>query len=149
MDKKEKIIQLLALIFHENWRESMLQSNWIYKSRMEKSEDEEWTRKHWTDKVDIANTKFEDLPSNWKYENIKAAEVAVNLVYEKVVKWEKITSEMIERMSEIVHEEWLERNWKEWSSENQRLKYEELSEEEKLKDRDQIQIAIQIIESLK
>jgi hypothetical protein len=35
--------------------------------------------------VDIANTKFEDLPSNRKYENLQAAKVAVNLVYERVV----------------------------------------------------------------
>jgi hypothetical protein len=35
--------------------------------------------------VDIANTEFEELPSNWKYENIEAAKVAVDLVYDKVV----------------------------------------------------------------
>jgi hypothetical protein len=35
--------------------------------------------------VDIANTKFEDLPSNRKYENLQAAKVAVDLIYDKVV----------------------------------------------------------------
>jgi hypothetical protein len=35
--------------------------------------------------VDIANTKFEDLPRNWQRENIEAAKVAVELVYQKVV----------------------------------------------------------------
>jgi hypothetical protein len=35
--------------------------------------------------VDIANTKFEDLPSNRKYENFEAAKVVVNLVYDSVL----------------------------------------------------------------
>jgi hypothetical protein len=35
--------------------------------------------------VDIANTEFEDLPSNRKYENFEAAKVVVNLLYEKVI----------------------------------------------------------------
>jgi hypothetical protein len=60
--------------------------------------------------VDIANTDFEDLPDNWKYENIEAAKVAVDLVYEKILNLEKISNEMIEEMSNIVHEKWLERN---------------------------------------
>jgi hypothetical protein len=56
---------------------------------------------------------------------------------------------MIEQMSKVVHEKRLERNWKEWSFENQRVDYKELSEEEKSKDRDQIRIAIQVIKSEK
>lgn len=112
---------------------------------IEKSGDEKWIKEHWTNKVDIANTKFEDLPSNWKYENIEAAKIAVLLVYKKVVNWEEITSEMIEEMSKLVHEKRLERNWIKWSFENQRVDYEDLSEEEKAKDRVQIEIAIKII----
>jgi hypothetical protein len=34
----------------------------------------------------------------------------VDLVYENIVNKEKIDSEMIEEMSKIVHEKWLERN---------------------------------------
>lgn len=112
---------------------------------IEKSDDKEWNIEHWTGVVDIANTKFEDLPSNRKYENLQAAKVAANLVYERVVNWENFNSEMIEEMSEVVHEKWLERNWVEWSFENQRVDYQNLSEEEKKKDRLQIEIAIQII----
>ena len=143
----EKIIKKIAWIFHESWRKSRIDKNGVCKPIMEKSEDEEWTKKHWTQTVDIANTEFEDLPSNWQRENLEAAKVAVGLVYKKVVDWEKITSEMIEEMSNIVHIKWLERNWIEWSFENQRVNYENLSEEEKAKDRIQIEIAIQIIKS--
>ena len=146
MDKSE-IIKKVASIFHEKWRENRKQSDGKYKPMIEKSEDEEWTKKHWTNEVDIANTEFENLPSNRKYENLEAAKVAVDLVYENVVNWEEIATEMIEEMSKIVHEKRLERNWIQWSFENQRVDYEELSEEEKVKDRIQLEAAIQIIKS--
>ena len=110
---------------------------------IEKSEDEKRTKEHWTDTVDIANTDFEDLPDNWKYENIEAAKVAVDLVYEKDLG--KITAETIEELSKIVHEKRLERNWIAWSFKNQRVAYKDLSEEEKAKDRLQIKIAIQTL----
>lgn len=145
MEQKSEIIQKVASTFHEEWRKNRLQDDWTYKPMIEKSEDEKRTEQHWTDIVDIANTAFEDLPSNWQYENIQAAKVAVDLVYEKDL--EKITAETIEELSQIVHEKRLERNWIAWSFENQRVSYENLSEAEKAKDRLQIQIAIEIIKS--
>ena len=141
MDKKSEIIQKLASIFHENWREAKLEGG-KYKPMIEKSEDEEWNENHGTNVVDIANIEFEDLPSNRKYENIEAAKVVVDLVYDSVVNWEEITPEKIEEMSKIVHEKWLERNWVQWSFENQRVDYGELSESEKTKDRIQVELAI-------
>lgn len=139
MDKWE-IIGKVALIFHEKWRK-----NRLYKPMLEKSKDDEWTKLHWTDVVDIANTNFDDLPANWKYENLEAAKVTVWLVYEKIVNSNNITTKEFEEMAKIVHEKRLERNWKEWSFENQRVEYEELSDEEKDKDRIQVQIAIQTV----
>ena len=147
MEQKSEIIQKVASTFHEEWRKNRLQNDWTYKPMIEKSEDETWTKEHWTDTVDIANTDFEDLPNNWKYENIEAAKVAVDLVYERILNLEKITIETIEEMSNIVHEKRLERNWIAGSFENQRVSYENLSEEEKAKDRLQIQIAIEFIKS--
>ena len=143
MKEKSEIIQEVASTFHEEWRKNRLQDDWTYKPMIEKSEDEKRTEKHWTDTVDIANTAFEDLPNNWQYENIQAAKVAVDLVYEKDL--EKITAETIEELSNIVHEKRLERNWIAWSFENQRVAYKDLSEEEKAKDRAQIEIAIKIL----
>lgn len=145
MEKKSEIIQEVASTFHEEWRKNRIQSDWTYMPMIEKSKDEIRNKKHWTDTVDIANTDFEDLPDNWKYENIEAAKVAVDLVYEKILNLEKISNEMIEEMSNIVHEKWLERNWIEWSFENQRVSYENLSDEEKEKDRVQIKTAIEVI----
>ena len=145
----EDIIQKVASIFHENRRRSKLQKDGTYESVLEKSSDENWTNRHWTKIVDIANTKFEDLPTNWKYENLQAAKVVVELVYEKIMAGKEITPEVVEEISKVVHTKWLERNWKEWSFENQRVPYEQLSEEEKEKDRAQIRAVIQFIEKEK
>ena len=145
MEQKAEIIQEVASTFHEEWRKNRLQKDGTYLPMVEKSEDETRNKIHWTDIVDIANTDFADLPDNWRYENIEAAKVAVDLVYEKMLNLEKISNEMIEEMSNIVHEKWLERNWIEWSFENQRVSYENLSEEEKEKDRIQIKTAIEVI----
>ena len=143
---KSEIIKKVASAFHEKWKENRLQSDGKYRPMIEKSRDEKRTKEHWTDLVDIANTEFESLPSNWKYENFEAAKLAVNLVYDKVANWVDVSSEMIEKMSKVVHEKWLERNWIDWSFENQRVDYKKLSEEEKDKDRMQIKLAINVIE---
>ena len=100
--------------------------------------------------MDIANTKFEDLPSNWQYENLEVARVVIDLVYDKIVAGEEITPEMVEEMSSVVHEAWMKRN--SWEKENRPhlfVPYSELPEEEKAKDRDQILQAIEIIKSEK
>ena len=142
----DQISQKLWTQFHEEWRNSRLQSDWKYEPRVEKTTDKTWILQHnWNAEVDIANTKFEDLPSDRKYENLEAAKVVVWLVFDKVLDWVKITPEMIEEMSEIIHNKWLERNWVEWSFEYQRVDYQQLSEEEKAKDRNQLLQAIEIV----
>lgn len=131
---------------HEEWRRTRLREDGTYEPRMKKSKDDEWTQMHWTDDVDIANTKFEDLPSNWKYENLEAAKVAIELVFDKVVAWEEITEEMIEEMASVVHDERLKRNsWvfdKEYWNPVLAVEYAELPEDEKEKDRVQVKQAI-------
>ena len=136
---------------HEEWRRTRLKEDWTYEPRWKKSKDAEWTQKHWTDDVDIANTKFEDLPSNWKYENLEAAKVAIELVFDYVIAWEEITDEMVEEMASVVHEKWLERNSrvfdKEYWNPTLAQEYVKLPEEEKEKDRAQIRQAIAKIKS--
>jgi hypothetical protein len=144
--KIDNISQILWSKFHEEWRKSMVHSDWTYASRIEKVLDKNWIQQHnWKTEIDIVNTKFEDLPSNRKYENLEAAKVAISLVYEKVLHWEEISSESLEEMAEVVHNKWLERNWAAWSFEFQRVSYAQLSEEEKAKDRDQLLQAIEIV----
>lgn len=142
--EKDYFTQKMWSYLHEEWRKTRLKEDGTYEPRMKKSKDDEWTEKHGTDDVDIANTKFEDLPSNWQYENLEAAKVAVDLVYEKVASGEEITPEMIEEMSSVVHEKWLERN--DWAKDGELgVSYDQLSEDEKAKDRAQVETAIRII----
>lgn len=106
---------------------------------------------HGTDDVDIANLSFEELPSNWQYENLEAARVAIEQVWKNLMFMEKITDEMVEKMASNVHDAWLSRNdWvydKEYGNPDQAKPYEELSEEEKVKDREQIIQARQKVEA--
>ena len=134
---------------HEEWRKTRINEDWTYEPRWKKSKDAEWTERNGTDDVDIANTPFAELPSNWKYENLEAAKVAIDLVFDKVIDWVEITDEMIEEMSAVVHEKWLERNsWvfdKEYWNPILAQEYAKLPEEEKEKDRVQVKRAIEKI----
>ncbi len=133
------------------WKDYEASIRYDYSPRMKPAKDEKWEAAHWWEKeLDIANTRFEDLSSAWQRENLEAGRVAVNLVYEKVVNGEEITPEMIEEMSSIVHDEWMKRNpWNKEREPEKFVPYEELPEEEKAKDRDQILRAIEIIKSEK
>ncbi len=147
MDKLD-IIGKVASILHDERRKNR-KINGECEPMLEKTGDNEWIERYWTNVVDIANTEFEDLPKDWKYENLEAAKVVVELVYDRVKKWDKITQEMIEEMSNIVHIKRLKRNWEGGSFENQRVSYKKLSEEEKAKDRVQIEVAIRVINESK
>jgi thiamine pyrophosphate-dependent acetolactate synthase large subunit-like protein len=84
--------------------------------------------------IDIANTSFEKLPYQWQQENLAAAEAALSRV--------KAAKGDIDLAAAGIHEDWLSRNG-EWAEPHQKLSYEELSEEEKEKDRVVARIAAQ------
>ena len=135
---------------HEAWRASRRLEDGTFKPRVKKSKDEEWNAIHGTDEVDIANCSFEDLPSNWQYENLEAAKVVIDLVFDKTIAGKKIDKEDIEEMASVIHEKWLERNsWvfdPNYGNPNLAVSYDSLSEEEKKKDRDQLEPAIRKIQ---
>ncbi len=144
-EEKEYFATEVWSYLHEERRKTRLKDDGTYEPRWKDAKDEEWSKAHWWAKeIDIANTKFEDLSGAWQHENLEAGKVAVDLVYEKVINWEEITPEMIEEMSSVVHEKWLERNpWEKWW--NLDKPYSELPEIEKAKDRNQILKAIETI----
>lgn len=148
---KEVLSCSMGADLHEAWRDTRKREDGSYEPRMKKSKDERWNEAHGTDDVDIANLSFGQLPSNWQYENLEAARVAIEQVWQKLMSFEKITEEMIEEMASNVHEAWLSRNaWvydKEYGNPDQAKPYEELSEEEKAKDRAQIMQARQKVEA--
>lgn len=139
---KEALSYSLGSDLHEAWRAPRKREDGTFEPRMKKSKDEAWNASHGTDDVDIANCSFEELPSNWQYENLEAARVAIELVYEKTMANEPITPEELEQMAATIHEEWLKRNsWvydPNYGDPKLAVPYEQLSKEEQDKDKAQI-----------
>lgn len=148
---KETLSYSMGADLHEAWRKPRKKEDGTYEPRMKKSKDEKWNEEHGTDEVDIANSDFANLPSNWQYENLEAARVAIEQVFDKIMDDEEITDEVIEEMSSEVHEAWLKRNdWvydKDYGDPSLTVPYTELSEDEKAKDRVQIQEAIEKVKA--
>ena len=136
----------LGADMHEAWRAPRLREDGTYEPRIKKSKDEAWNASHGTDEVDIANCTFEELPSNWQYENLEAAKVAIELVFDKVMVGEELSPEEVEQMGSVIHDEWLKRNdWvfsPDYGNPKLAVPYEQLSEEEKDKDKAQLGPAI-------
>lgn len=146
---KEELIMDLWSEFHEKWRKSRKKMNdWTYEPRMKKTKDRKWIEKNWTDELDIANTKFEDLPSDWQKENYQAAKYIINLVYDRAISvytendghYGKLFSfDAIEGLASKVHDDWMKRNERQKDSNPELfVPYSELPEIEKEKDRVQI-----------
>ena len=120
---KKALSYSLGSDLHETWRASRKLANGNFEPRIKKSEDETWNANHGTNQVDIANHSFEELPSNWQYENLQA-----------------------DQMASIIHNEWLKRNnWvfnPNYGNPELAVPFEQLSIEEQDKDRAQLAPAI-------
>ena len=148
---KEALAYSLGSDLHEAWRAPRKHEDGTFEPRMKKSKDEKWNEAHGTDQVDIANCSFEELPSNWQYENLEAARVAINLVFDKVINGQTIEPTEIAEMAATIHEEWLKRNnWvfdPQYGDPKLAVPYSELSQEEKDKDIAQLSPAIQKVQA--
>ena len=133
---------------HEAWRAPRKKENGEYEPRMKKSKDEEWNHIHGTDEVDIANCSFSELPSNWQYENLEAARVAIHLVFDKVMNGETITEDDQKEMASIIHDEWLKRNsWAYEQAPELAVSFSKLSKEEQDKDIAQLAPAVMKVQA--
>lgn len=147
-EDKEAIASIkntVASKLHEDWRKTRLNEDGSFEPRLKKTSDQKWINDHeGIDEVDIANTSYEDLPSDWQAENATAGEVvATELVIAKR-NGEEMTPEMVEMIASIVHDKWLQRN--EWAKGGELdVPYAELPEEEKAKDRDQVMIGLAVV----
>lgn len=120
---------------HEAWRAPRRLPGGGYEARVKTTTDQAWIRRHGTDQVDIANTRYKDLPADWQKENKESATVAVRLVDDASRRGVDLKGEeFMESASERVHDAWLRRNG-EWAPPEQKLPYQELSQVEKEKDR--------------
>jgi len=116
MFNKEKIILEIASLSHDKWRSTV---------SPEDVEDH------------INNIDFDELPDDWKNENISSAEIALDQVLLQVKNGGECDDNFMESSARILHQKWLERN-------NENIPYEDLTEKDKEKDRIFIKIAIEI-----
>lgn len=147
MHKKEdidqRIVAAVAGISHEIWRSPRWQeATKDFEPRMKKTIDAEWSKAHGgATEIDIANTTYENLPTDWQAETRASAEIAVHAVEKAIDQNEKLEENFIERASDKIHQAWLERNGA-WAPPEQKLEYAQLSESEKEKDREYVRLAI-------
>lgn len=127
---KAKIIEDTASAGHEQWKADFKKSNGKDATRLKKTKDAAWIKKHGADEVDIANTMYKDLPSDWKKENQEAAKSAV----EGLLKAKGKGAAGADEAASYVHDKWLERNGS-WAPENQKLPFDKLTKDEQDKDR--------------
>lgn len=99
----------LASAFHENWRQTRRLKGGKFEPRLKKTADKAWIAKHGKDEVDIANTKFADLPSDWQAENQAAAGVVMKL-FEKHGDVDLSKAADRNKVGSAIHREWLKRN---------------------------------------
>lgn len=134
--------EVVASELHEDWRKTRLNEDGSYEPRVKATKDESWIAAHGgTSEVDIANTTYEDLPADWKAENAAAGEIVATELVILQRNGVETTPEVVEEIASKVHDKWLERNT--WASGGELdVPYDQLPEEEKAKDRDQVMIGL-------
>ncbi len=113
---------------------------------------DEWRKSHPSkDENNILDKEFKDLSKELQNENLQAGITAINLVFDNIMNEEELNKEQIEELSSKVHEAWMIRNSKELTDQNniQSKSYQELPEEEKVKDRKHILKAIEKVKDYK
>ena len=109
---------------------------------MKPTEDKEWIKKYGTDRVDIAGVDYFSLPSDWQRERLLGAKIALEAVIGFAKEPLSLDSSFVEKISEILHSRWLDRNNLR-ADETQKLPYAQLPESEKEKDRFFVRRAIE------
>lgn len=143
---KKEILEMTTKLgrqIHEDWRLLRKRTDGTFESRFKKTIDKNWSKKHGTDRFDISNTNFVDLPEDWKNENYSSAKVAINEILNSIKYLSDFDSKFIEKAADLIHEKRLGRLG-DSSPINQKKPYVELSEAEKEKDRVIIKKAIEI-----
>lgn len=137
-------IDAVADRLHEVWRAPRRLPGAGHEPRIKTTTDQAWARRHGTDQVDIANTRYKDLPADWQKENKESATLAVRLVNDaRKHGVDPKREEFMESASKSVHDAWLRRNG-EWAPPEQKLPYHKLSEVEKEKDRVVVRAALDL-----
>lgn len=142
-ESSERVTELADQL-HEDWRATRRQEHGTFEPRMKTTNDATWIEQHGGEAdVDIANTRYRDLPSDWQAENQASAEVAIREVERAIRRGENLDENFVEKASSSIHDAWLSRNGS-WAPPEQNRPYGELSEDEKEKDRVIVRRAIAI-----
>lgn len=133
---KRELVAQLGNVLHDEWRAPRrVGETDRYEPRVKKTKDQQWSEAHGgAVEVDIANTAYNDLPSDWQFENQASAQVTVDRIADVVAAGDELDATFVESASSVLHDEWLKRNGA-WAAAEQKLTYAELSEAEKEKDR--------------
>ncbi|MCI0479245.1 hypothetical protein L0Y59_01750 [Candidatus Uhrbacteria bacterium] len=151
-EKSQMVIELGGSL-HDAWRAPRKKEDGTYEPRVKPTKDEAWKTAHGTDQVDIANTPFAELPSDWQGENKLAAEAAMKLVIDAAENGRAFDDMFVDEASAAVHDAWMARRKAEGYDENDpnwswakpmMIPFENLPDEEKKKDADQVRKAIEI-----
>ncbi len=143
-ERENELVMQLGSQLHDTWRASRKLEDGTFDPRIKTTKDAKYIESKGTDQVDIANTDFSELPEDWQGENKRAAEVVMKLIFDRLRDTGQFDETFIEEVSAKIHDAWLERNGT-WAPESQKLPYEELSEEEKQKDRDQVLAGLEVL----
>lgn len=133
MSEREHLVMKVAAAAHEAWREQWRREHGDV-PRTKQTRDRAWIAAHGTDSVDIAATRFSELPGDWQEENRRSAEVSVDAVLASVASGHPLDTARIEVLAEAVHAAWLVRNGG-WAPPQQRRPYADLDESDKERDR--------------
>lgn len=138
---------------HEDWRETRKREDGTYEPRWKKVKDSSFVyvesdtcrkNEEGAVEIDIANRSFAELSADWQHENLEAGKVVARVVGEKT----ELTPEEVEEMSSVIHDEWLKRNdWvfdPKYGKPALAVPYDQLSEEEKQKDRKQLKFGLSL-----
>lgn len=137
----------VAAEFHEDWRENFLRDQGSRAKRVKTTTDASWIAKRGTDKVDIAHTKFDDLPEDWQKENMEAAKVATNFVANHLdsLGTPQERARVLSAGAAHVHDKWLERN--RWAKGGELdVPFDQLPVREELKDMAHIDAVLRQLE---
>ena len=81
---KDRTKEILSFVvgseLHDVWRKNRILEDGTYEPRIKETDDKEWIRENGTDKVDIANKSFAELPDDWQKENLELALCAIEFL---------------------------------------------------------------------
>ena len=144
-DQKHEAAAVLASALHEDWRKTRLQEDGSFEPRVKATKDETWIAAHGTDQVDIANTLFPELPTDWQAENQAAAETVVDVLAEAGGQVDLFDQEHRDYVGTRIHDAWLSRN--DWAAGGELdVPFSQLPPAEQTKDLDQMVIAQQVFQ---